>query len=1023
MFATPHFRSSRSAILALCALAATAVFPAAQAQTQITFDAQVPFSFSSPTLSGPLGIAVAPDGTVYLADVESSTTGQVVRITPPANGAVTGSARGAASLAATAVALTPSIAVKRPTAVALDSTGALYIADGTDGVVIKMAAPETSSAATLITYSGAENPTALATDSSNNLYIADNENQGAIFKYSVVGGAPTATELNLSGNVVKPVGLAVDSSGNVYFADARNNEVYLYTASTNSAAVYLTTASAGNFEFSSTTKYPIGMGFDPAGSLYILDNQTGNLTQVISPSTSNANVQLPLSSSLAPTGLAVSSIGNLYVSDDAANTADEVYYNNNPFNYGSVAADFNGTNALASPAVTVNFQFNTKARNVAIYQSMQGDASTEFNTQSGTCKGTKGSTCSMAFYVEYSSSFPGTRNGAVGLTDSAGDILAAPNTGIDLAGAMALYPGTQATLSQATQTLYEPEGLAVTGTGGTLFIADEGGLLVNGTFTFTHGAVWAYPATAGTPSGTPTKIGGFPTPTAVALDGTGNLYVADYGGTGTGSVTIVPVSSSNTWPGFGTALSFPAAAALTHPMALAFDPSGNLYIGDMGPGGVNASASNPGYIVKVPADGGPAIRLDYSVGGIPIVFPQALATDSQGNLYIADAGDGETDLGGVDVVSLATGTASAISFGSFAPLSQPSGLGFDAANDLYVLDSYNQRVLVVPVTFTGTVPAFDTGDISLLGQGLSGLTSAIVTPSNLVVWPQGQFITIGDLGFQPTSGTASPVQVLTLQSLNASVDASSGSVSLTGVNVGNEEITFANPSPTRTGTVNGGAAFSYTGCASSGNTLEPGIVPNCTNTVTYNGSGTAPQTAIFTLAGTSTLDGSALGNTITVSGSPEIPVGVFSGQGLQGSIFGTVTLTNTGLAPLNLTAISAKNTIGGITITGGSCSPITSLQQNGSCTVTFTFGNQFIDDATISITDNNLGQPGTVQTAAVSFFFGLGGLVVPANGSVLDLVPRNLQVKDTSDNVTSANVNTSPSSDSTTTKGGKKFHR
>ena len=124
----------------------------------------------------------------------------------------------------------------------------------------------------------------------------------------------------------------------------------------------------------------------------------------------------------------------------------------------------------------------------------------------------------------------------------------------------------------------------------------------------------------------------------------GDLFVADY----SGYVTEIPVvynasTGKNTWPGFGTKLTLTGTAALTHPMALAFDTAGNLYIGDMGSAGT-ATVSSPGYIIKVPANGGPATKLAYTVGGEPIVFPQALATDSQGNLYIADGGDGSADL-------------------------------------------------------------------------------------------------------------------------------------------------------------------------------------------------------------------------------------------------------------------------------------------------------------------------------------------------------------------------------------------
>ena len=79
--------------------------------------------------------------------------------------------------------------------------------------------------------------------------------------------------------------------------------------------------------------------------------------------------------------MAVSSIGNLYISDDAGNTADEIFYNNNPFNFGPVMA---GTK---SPAVTVNFYFTTHETSIAIYQSMQGDITTEFSTSSANMHG------------------------------------------------------------------------------------------------------------------------------------------------------------------------------------------------------------------------------------------------------------------------------------------------------------------------------------------------------------------------------------------------------------------------------------------------------------------------------------------------------------------------------------------------------------------------------------------------------------------------------------------------------------
>ena len=176
-----------------------------------------------------------------------------------------------------------------------------------------------------------------------------------------------------------------------------------------------------------------------------------------------------------------------------------------------------------------------------------------------------------------------------------------------------------------------------------------------------------------------------------------------------------------------------------------------------------------------------------------MIYPDDLTTDSFGNLYIADGGDGITSNGSVDMVPIATGTATTISFGDFAPVNSPGAVAFDAANDLYVVDSFNERVLVVPVTYAGTVPTADTAGIAPLGglSGASGLTSTLFIPSSIVVWPDQNTVSIADIGYQATSAPSPyPTQVLTLQSLNSSVDASSGSASVTGINVGNSEIKF-----------------------------------------------------------------------------------------------------------------------------------------------------------------------------------------------------------------------------------------
>jgi sugar lactone lactonase YvrE len=921
-----------------------------QAVPAVTDDAQVPFSLNNLTtgptaLVGPGGVAVSSDGTVYVTDsgAHGTANGRVVRITPASQ--VSGTT---AVIAGTAAVL--GVTVTTPNAVVVDSLGNLYIADIGGHQVLKVTNPETTPTAAAVSYgTGQENPTALAVDSSNNLYIAD-AGQNAVF----VAGTTT----KLASGQTGPVGLAVDSAGNVYFAD-KSDVVFKYTKSTALRSQLLT-----GFSFASApTNVPIGMGFDPAGNLYILDSGAGKLHEY-NPSATANTTQIPFSNITTAGSLAVSTAGNIFLSNHSGNAVDELFYNNNPVNFGAIAA------ATNSAKVTVNDYFSVAESNVAFYESVLGDSTGEFvapgtnpclNTPKNNPTGvTAGTQCSFQFYVNYLSNTPGLRRGVFGLTDANKDIFAIPAIGISQIGRLALYPGNQTILTPPAGGFFEPQGLAITGNSGTLFVADEGGNLSVTPPTFNNGAVYQY--AQGT--GSPTKVGPtFPlwsAPTSLALNSAGNLYVADYNGT----VTVVP----SPWTGAGANLTFPTGATLTHPMALAFDPSGDLYIGDMGPGGVSATAQNPGYIIKVPANGGPAVKLNYQVSGVPVVFPQALVTDTAGNLYIADGGDGSTDMGGLVVVPV-NGTAPFLlpsdgyqPFG--AGLSQPAGLSFDAAGDLYVLDGYNQRVLVFPITYNASgTPTLTNADITPLGQttaqaGSSGITATLVTPTSLVVWPAGQNVTVTDIGFQGTGqGATYPTQVVSLDSTNTTLNApANSSASAMGVNTGNEVMNFTNP--TTTGDT---FAFTLSVCGSNNTSVSTSVVSPCFPAIKNNNLYQNP-TEDFYLAN----NGAYAGSYIKATGQVQAPDAVLTGPEFSFSQTVTVTLTNQGLATLNIYNI---NVTGSASLSGGTCGA--TLAGGASCTILMTFNNGvFFTTGTVTVTDNSGGVTlPTTATQSVSTFF------------------------------------------------------
>ena len=970
MIRLPQSRLSRTAAAlsaSACLLAGPSVLGQAPLGSPVTYDAQVPFDFinsGAPTLESVRGVAVTAAGTVYVAGTVSS--GPAIVSIVPTSGNVTGPAGGNGYLPATATVLSLSgVTLTAPTAVAVDSNGTLYVADSAGHQVLKVTSPGSGTqAVSTITYplkpGTMENPTALAVDSAKDLYIAD-DTQSAIFK--VTAGGTTGSKVTLGTGTYNPVGLTVDKAGDLFFADT-SNQIYELQSGGPAATPYLSIAASNTFSFDfSSAATPVGMGFDPAGNLYVMDSGAGHLFEIASK---NFWYLVPFSTSLTPVGMAVGSTGNLFLADGTNKAVDELFYNN-PVNFGSVDA------GIQTPLVTANFQFNSGVSDAKIYQSVQGDYTGEFTTNKVSCStkgsaGTTGDTCSFTFDATYLRATPGLRSGAIGYTDSNNDTLAVRANAIDVAASLALYPGTQ--ISLTGQNFIEPQGLAVTGDGGTLFVADEGGVLSGSSFNYS-GAVWAVTGASSTPTYTKLSPGSFPTPTALALDAAGNLYVADYAGT----VSVVqPTYSSShgsqvlSWTGNSPKpLTFPQGVTLDYPMALAIDPSGNLFIGDMGPEGVLATASNPGFIVEVPAGpmacgnssctvgGAPAFKLsNTSISGIPIVFPQALTTDSSGNLYIADAGDMDTDAGGVDVIPVATGTPEQLSLGT---PNQPSGLAFDAAGDLYISSGFSPQILVAQID--PSKPA--TVDHMVLlgtnpegGNGASGITSTLETPTSLIVWPGGGSITIADIGLQQIGQPTIPAQVFTLSGALSTVNANSGSASVLGVNVGNTEAAFLAPSQT------GSPAFSLSGCGSaSGDTLATGIENTCISTVSLTGAGSGTRSATFTLNGNTTnhSDFSALGNQIVANATSNVPPNGNACNGTYSGIFqGNITIS----AGQNCIFVNGGVT-GNVTENGGNLGLIQSsvggnVQVNGGGTFTIGPGSSIGNDLQIQNLPTSSGQ-------------------------------------------------------------------
>jgi sugar lactone lactonase YvrE len=293
----------------------------------------------------------------------------------------------------------------------------------------------------------------------------------------------------------------------------------------------------------------------------------------------------------------------------------------------------------------------------------------------------------------------------VRMVSSAGIISTVAGTGT------AGYNGDNITAAQAQ--LNAPAGLAVD-RAGNLFIADSGNARVR----MVSAATGQITTVAGTGTAgyngenLAANIAELKQPTSVAVDGEGDLFIADSGSARvrevsatTGEMTTIAGTGS---VGFSGDTGPATLAQLKNPYAVAVDGQGNLYIADLtGTAGANGTSGRirevnaaTGTINTIAGDG----TAGYNGDGIAAVKaelsdPVAIALDPSGNLYIADAGNGRVRVVNAGMIETAAGTGNAVFNGDDIPAIEanlvPLAVATDSAGDVFVADSGN-RIRMVP---------------------------------------------------------------------------------------------------------------------------------------------------------------------------------------------------------------------------------------------------------------------------------------------------------------------------------------
>ncbi|MEO8595861.1 MAG: hypothetical protein ABI759_21250 [Candidatus Solibacter sp.] len=299
------------------------------------------------SLNFPRDIAVDPEGNLFIADMNNHRIRRVDSGGTITTVAGTGNEGRSADGTRAQDAL-----IKSPAGLAIDAAGNLFFSDSANHIVQMISAGTTSTVAGTGTpgFSGDggpakaaqfSSPGSMAFDGDGNLLVSDGNNgrirriKGTTIDTMAGNGLFRAFDegsLATQAFLFQPQGMAFDSQGNLYVADTNNQKVRKITPD----GKISTAAGNGAFDYSgdggpatlAAMAYPRDVAVDSAGDLYIADAHSRRIRKVsngIIQSIACGDIPTPCGAAehgdllVEPSGVAVAADGTVYVADGAGN--------------------------------------------------------------------------------------------------------------------------------------------------------------------------------------------------------------------------------------------------------------------------------------------------------------------------------------------------------------------------------------------------------------------------------------------------------------------------------------------------------------------------------------------------------------------------------------------------------------------------------------------------------------------------------------------------------------------------------
>jgi sugar lactone lactonase YvrE len=627
---------------------------------------------------GPSGVAVDATGNVYVADQVNST---IRRVTP--EGVVTTFA-GQSRESGGADGTRSAARLNSPHGVAVDGAGNVYVADGgnhtirkvtPEGVVTTLAGlsghpgySDGTGSAARFTY-----PDGIAVDGSGNVYVTD---QGhTIRKVTSAGAVTTLAGLanepgsaDGTGSAARfdvPRGLAADGAGNVYVADEQNHAVRKVTPVGVVTTLAGAAGQAGSLDGTGNAarfNWPSGVALDGTGNLVVAD--WGNV----------------LIRKVSTEGVVTTLAGLAGVPGNADGTGS--------------AARFNGAEWVA--VIGAGVVYVADGGNNAIRMVTSEGVVTTVAGLAGPIGSADGTGSAARFY--FPSGVAVDLAGNAYVADWANQTIRSVAAGGEvttLAG-MPGSGGSEDGTGSAARFRY-PAGVAV-GTDGNIYVADQSNQEIRmvtpqGVVTTLAGLAGAVGSEDGT--GTAAR---FSSPTGVAVGVPGDVYVADKENhtirkvTPGGEVTTLAglAGSAGSLDGTGS------AARFAYPTGVAVDGSGNVYVADQGNHTIRIVTPG-GEVTTLAGWAGVQGSLDGTGSAARFRSPYGVAVGGSGQVYVADQGNQtirKVAPGGVvtTLAGMAGEAGSADGTERAARFAWPASVAFDAAGGIFVADWGNQAI-------------------------------------------------------------------------------------------------------------------------------------------------------------------------------------------------------------------------------------------------------------------------------------------------------------------------------------------